>query len=456
MAPMCGHTAPVVCRGPATTSASGYASAATATPTAAAKPGHAWARAGRTALAASEYAALAAATDPIPGIPPERRADVGDEAGFLSAWLWLDGGAPRRAARLLEAFARDHPRSPRALDAAWFAAWARLGAGDREGASRALARLVPGPLSPGALYWRARLDPTPEGRRALLRRAAAAGGDGWYGLLARARLASLGEAAPGPGDRAGGRDPGGEALPADAVERLSGPLELLALGQRADARRELLELERGWPGRGAAEGIARLASYAREPDVAYRVARDRLGVTRWTLRWSYPDGIPAGARQAAGATGADLDLLRAVIRRESAFRPDARSSAGAAGLMQLLPATATRLAALTGAEPAASPGDPATDVAAGALYLGLLLDRFAEPAVACAAFNAGPAAAERWATARAGLPLDAWVEAIPFKETRHYVEEVLAAWQAYRRLAGLPPVLAPDRPIPGPSTGVAF
>ena len=55
------------------------------------------------------------------------------------------------------------------------------------------------------------------------------------------------------------------------------------------------------------------------------------------------------------------------------------------------------------------------------------------------------------------MPLDAWVESIPYKETRQYVKVVLAEWAAYRAAAGEPPpALDPDRTIDPPGEGVAF
>ena len=147
-----------------------------------------------------------------------------------------------------------------------------------------------------------------------------------------------------------------------------------------------------------------------------------------------------------------------MVRRESAFRPEVRSAAGAEGLAQLLPATARRLGALAGL-PDGGPlrlGDPDTSLGLGAHYLGLLFDRLGDEAVVLAGYNAGPAAAAAWAQARAGRPLDEWVESIPYRETRAYVKGVLASREAYRRLAGRPPALDPGRAIPPPRAGVVF
>jgi soluble lytic murein transglycosylase len=102
-------------------------------------------------------------------------------------------------------------------------------------------------------------------------------------------------------------------------------------------------------------------------------------------------------------------------------------------------------------------GEPATSIAFGAYYLGLLSARFPDVPALLAAYNAGPAAAAAWATLRAGLPLDEWVEDIPYRETRHYVRIVMADYALYRRLHGEPPPrLDPGARVKAPPPGVAF
>jgi len=116
------------------------------------------------------------------------------------------------------------------------------------------------------------------------------------------------------------------------------------------------------------------------------------------------------------------------MRQESLYRADAGSSAGALGLMQLLPATARRAARRWGLkEPArADLFQPSVNVAVGAAELKTLLDRFGgQTLLATAAYNAGPGAVERWLPATA-MDNDVWVENIPFNETRAYVQRV--AW----------------------------
>jgi peptidoglycan lytic transglycosylase len=415
------------------------------------------ARADRLDEASRRYAEVAALSAPVVGLPEWRQRDLADEAGFLAAWLYYDAGDYRRATPALDAFARTHPRSHRAADALWFAAWSRYRLGHRADAAKAFARLDRGPLGDAAAYWRGRLERNPTRQEVLYRTALARGGDGWYGLLARARLASLGapaERAVRPPVR-----PLPESADPAASERLSVAVELLELGLEDEALAELRELSRSAPIRAAAALVAQLAAFTGDAELPFRMARDHLAPTRRTLRWGHPEALPSVLPERARAFGLEPTLLLAVMRRESSFRREARSGAGAEGLLQLRPVTAERLAALLGVPPGVGTrlAEPDVSVAAGAHYLALLAERFQEPAIALAAYNAGPRAAAEWARARAGMPLDAWVESIPYKETRQYVKAVLADWDVYRGLAGGPAApIDPLRPIVAPKAGVAF
>jgi soluble lytic murein transglycosylase-like protein len=119
-------------------------------------------------------------------------------------------------------------------------------------------------------------------------------------------------------------------------------------------------------------------------------------------------------------------LALAVIAVESAGRPRAVSSAGAQGLMQLIPATAERFGVR-------DPFDPAQNIRGGVSYLDWLIDHFEGDAVlALAGYNAGEGAVRR----AGGVP--------PYAETRDYVPRVLAAWRVARGLCRTPPELPAD------------
>jgi soluble lytic murein transglycosylase len=147
----------------------------------------------------------------------------------------------------------------------------------------------------------------------------------------------------------------------------------------------------------------------------------------------------------AGRSGLDPAFVYGLIRQESRFITDARSQAGASGLMQLMPGTARWTARKIGLPYSdAAVNDPDTNLKLGMAYLKLVLDDFGgSAALATAAYNAGPGRPRRW---RDGPVLEpaAWAESIPFNETRDYVKKVLSNAAYYSALmAGAPPALKP-------------
>ena len=125
----------------------------------------------------------------------------------------------------------------------------------------------------------------------------------------------------------------------------------------------------------------------------------------------------------------------AIVRRESSFMPDAYSGAGALGLMQVLPGTARYLAK----EKISSSSlyDPETNVGLGTQYLRYLLDKMNNnPILATASYNAGWRRVKNWLPEKDSMPMDLWVETIPYKETRNYVKAVLAYQQIYSEQLG--------------------
>jgi soluble lytic murein transglycosylase-like protein len=123
-------------------------------------------------------------------------------------------------------------------------------------------------------------------------------------------------------------------------------------------------------------------------------------------------GIERLVDESATAWRVDPALVEAIIANESGFDPKATSGAGARGLMQLMPETAARLGV-------ADAYDPKENVEGGTRYLREMLDRFGSLELAVAAYNAGPAAVERYG----GVP--------PYAETRTYVRNVLTKYRAY-------------------------
>ena len=159
-----------------------------------------------------------------------------------------------------------------------------------------------------------------------------------------------------------------------------------------------------------------------------------------TLR--FPLGSNRLVQQAAEAQAIDPAMIYALVRRESAFDPNAGSPVGAKGLMQLMPATADLVARHLNEPPPSPYGllEPERNLRYGIAYFKELLEKFGHHfALTAAAYNAGPHRVEHWLPVNRKLPADLWVETIPFNETRQYVTAVLAYAVIYQLRLGLPP-----------------
>jgi soluble lytic murein transglycosylase len=146
----------------------------------------------------------------------------------------------------------------------------------------------------------------------------------------------------------------------------------------------------------------------------------------WYIRLRYPLRYQAIVRGHAHNYDLDPALLAAVIYQESKFNAHARSSSGAVGLMQLLPATAKGIAVHTGGTRfrVSDLDNPEINVRYGAWYLRHLLDKYGDTRTALAAYNAGQENVDTWRRQGRG---------IVFPETRHYVSRVEHLQTLYRR-----------------------
>lgn len=189
-------------------------------------------------------------------------------------------------------------------------------------------------------------------------------------------------------------------------------------------------------------GVAQLADELGRPDAAIRIAKIAARKGHVLRGHYYPLTGLAGFN-----AGVEPALAMAIGRQESELNPQAISPAGARGLMQLMPATAQRVAGWVG-QPyslARLTGDWRYNATLGQTYLARRQDQFAgSVAMAAAAYNAGAGRVDQW-IARYGDPRTGqvdwidWLETIPFTETRNYVQRVLEGLQVYRsRIAGAP------------------
>ena len=163
------------------------------------------------------------------------------------------------------------------------------------------------------------------------------------------------------------------------------------------------------------------------PDMAI-YALGNSGDLRW-YEWRFPVEYRSLVDEKAAGLNLDSSWVMGLMRSESAMAEDALSSAGARGLMQVMPETARQLAnrhsfSYTGKQQLMQAGD---NIQFGTAYLRELLDRFQEnPVLVSGAYNAGPNAVGRWMDDRTTDDPAIWVETLPYYETRDYIPRVLA------------------------------
>jgi soluble lytic murein transglycosylase-like protein len=183
--------------------------------------------------------------------------------------------------------------------------------------------------------------------------------------------------------------------------------------------------------------------------------RDARG--RWLSAFPRPFGdiVEREAKEHA----IDPLIIWAIMRQESGFRSEARSSAKAHGLMQVLLPTARHVAkALLGEKPPslAKVYTPGANVHYGAAYLRHLLDRYkGNPALAFAGYNAGPGAVDKWLKRFGPIACDEFVEEIPYAEAQGYARKVIRSYAAYTYLYGADDSPFLELPLKLPTRGTA-
>lgn len=384
-----------------------------------------------------------------------------DDALFYAAGKALELGDKPAAMGYLDQLISRYPEGNFVAEALFQRFWVHRADGEHAAALESLTRLeaLGGTATSfeslqRARYWHARellaLN-RPLEAQTLLAQVATEGASTWYGLLARSRLTQEApERARAITEQLLAPLAPTEVWPLDAGGLASDPhfltgLELLRLDNR-DAGAELLAAR--WQGQG--EGAPRLlfhllrvTGYERSARAIARalLREGRVAPTAAETRLVYVAAYPQAFRELvvrhSRSAKVDPDLMQALIREESAFDPHARSSTGALGLAQLMPATASAVAhelKLTLATPEAL-FEPQQNIRLGSAYLGSLQKRFAgNLPYAVASYNAGPGAVDRWRSRFPQAELDEWVEQIPVEETRLYVKHVLGSAAAYQVL----------------------
>ncbi len=202
--------------------------------------------------------------------------------------------------------------------------------------------------------------------------------------------------------------------------------ELFYLDRLVDARREWFQALR-YLDQDQMKQAATLASKWQWHDSAIRTVAKTPHRSDYSLRFPMP--YKEQVLEHAQARKLDPSLIYGVMRRESLFDPLARSSVGALGLMQLMPSTARGVAHSLGMKRPRKSDilRVENNIRFGTHYLRTVMNRFDNNvALAAAAYNAGPRNVRRWLPRDNVMSADLWVETVPFKETRNYVQAVLA------------------------------
>ncbi len=369
-------------------------------------------------------------------------SDLRTEAEFRLFWSHFAEGHPRQGVIFLDELAA-HP-DPDGADEERARYWRSRALLEADAAESDAARAASREAARADLIWLVELRPLT-----------------YHGLLARGRLAQLDperlraiEEEETPRITAMLRSrPALRAGPLARDPHLLAAVELLRLGLKPEAARELLAVDRGparAPGPEGEEALVLLADLsARAGDLRNAHALIRTDLRGLLRRTSEPLALRAAAlayplafrdqiAKAAERAKVPADLLQALMREESALDPGALSSAGALGLTQLMPATARDVAQRLRLRGYTTDqlNDPGVNIRIGATYLGQLYKKFHHPALALASYNAGPGTVAGWMKARGALPLDAFVEEIPLDETRAYVKRCLRSFAAYQYLYG--------------------
>ncbi|RUO76401.1 transglycosylase SLT domain-containing protein [Pseudidiomarina taiwanensis] len=287
----------------------------------------------------------------------------------------------------------------------------------------------------GWRYWRARaLASVNRSDEAKQLYAALAQDRNYYGFLAAAQLGQKFSLAAEPVQASASELQQLRDIP--AIQRT---YEFLKLERYLDARREWVSLLE-WLPASQQQQLAVLANQWGWHDQAIFALATIGAFDAVALR--FPQAYLPEHEQYAEAAGIDVTWALAISRRESAFRHDATSHAGAYGLMQLLPSTARQIERRRLQRHELFDVD--TNVRLGTRYLGQLQSRLnGNWVLATAAYNGGIYRVLDWLPEQP-MEADRWIETIPFRETRDYVKNVLAYQQIYHAVRQTPSAIFAD------------
>lgn len=402
---------------------------------------------GRASLRSGKYSQAISYLKRIPASFPRNR--LADDALYLIGLNLEERGDDLSALKVYANLIRRYPNGGLGDTARWQRAWVYYRRGDMKRAEHELEHILKdypqSPQTAQALYWRGRMleemgkdHQAKEIYRSLLNEATL---DPYYEWRARERLKLKAEKLPlgPPAQNENGSSPA-----------LLKARELSHLRIWEDAAAEYWEVATAHPHQISLQWeVCQALVRAHEFEKAVKIARSavlnllkngrREEVLTTFGGYLYPLGFWPWVDQYVKETPLDPYLVTALIREESAFSPTALSRAGARGLMQLMPNTAARVAKEIDLPNPVDLDTPGPNIALGTHYLAGLHEQFAGNLVlTLAAYNAGPRAVRRWLTKSPIQDLDAFVEEIPYTETREYVKRVLGSYERYRTLYAWP------------------
>ncbi len=410
-----------------------------------------------------------------------------DDALFFIANIYREEGDKKKALLVYERLSREYPDSRFADSAIWWRAWSLYTANDYRKAELTLQELInhyPHSLLVNqSRYWQGRAAEkmgSPVRAAAYFEEVLKNGPYTYYGYRAAERKRRL-EAAIADlktastisvniddvcGGTVSGDDPKNsididevppewtgetrQVLAEDPVYHKT--LELMSLGMKKEAASELWTLQGSVPHKkGMSMALSKaffdLGDYYRSLQLVLRsyeryLERPREGAPEDLWLLAYPQGYWESIISYARKYGQDPYYIAAIVRQESRFSSEALSPAGARGLMQVMPNTGEWVAKQIklASFDRGKLFDADTGINVGTWYIGYLMKQFkGDPLLVAAAYNAGPDAVTAWLTKYgSNRDRDAFVEEIPYAETRGYVKKVLRNYGEYRRIYGKP------------------
>jgi soluble lytic murein transglycosylase len=402
-----------------------------------------------------EYRAAAEIFDKINDVFFRARSlyRAGDKEGFESALKELLGKNDRRAGGLLIALAADKRRGgdfegalkiyndvaagypAEAEEGMWGTGWTYYKTGDYKKSAGVFSKLYAKHEDPKYLYWQARsTEASGEDAKAL------------YGALSKyennfyaAISVAAGKTRAGSvtsSEISGESDTGAQRQ----FERAD---VLLSLHLTTEATAELQwiarKIETPLTLLAVASRFQKIGDYKRSISLV-----TRMPYTAKLHRFWYPLAFWDDVEKISKKHDMDPMIAMSVMREESRFDPDARSVAGARGLMQLMPQTAYRLdkGIKLGIIRDSQINDVRNNIHLGVYYLKSLFREFGSLPYVLAAYNAGEGIVKKWEQQGNQKGIDEFIEEIPYAETRNYVKKVVTSYYQYKRSSAVEPASA--------------